>query len=355
MKGDEISIFKPGTDVSLRAFKDPNTKLFFLHDLPCREREQILLSRSYHGPSEPSVLWKLHLRHGHRHFSDICRQYKLPVPSSFPTCTSCVMGKSTEQPPHSAGFERATRRGEGFHTDFKGPFPFATPAGDIYLLTITDDYSRRIFAWLLKTQSEWFGVWTKFVVMIEAEFGRANCISWLLCDNAKVFDAAEMVVFCERKGIQVRHSAAYAQWMDHTAERNMRTISEMAITSMLHANMPKKSWGWAVLLAVDVLNRTSSSTIINKKAMASAEATPLEKWKGRELPNQTRGLMPFGCLAFKHIPSALRNKLDAHAVPCVYLGIDPVSHTYLLGSLYDLTISISVHVTFMENAFPFRK
>ena len=191
--------------------------------------------------------------------------------------------------------------------------------------------------------------------MIEAEFGRVNCISWLLCDNGKVFDAAEMVAFCEGKGIQIRHSAPYAQWMDHTAERNMRTISEMAITSMLHANMPKKAWGWAVLLAVDVLNRTSSSALINKKAKALSDASPLEKWKGRELPNQTRALMPFGCLAFKHIPSALRNKLDAHAVPCVYLGIDPVSHTFLLGSLYDLTISISVHVTFMENAFPFRK
>ena len=105
MKGDAIDIFKPNSGAALRAVKDQNTKLFFLDDLsplqvvPHRAHKDVLLARSYHGPSEPSMLWKLHLRHGHRNFSDICRQYKLPVPPSFPTCTSCVMGKSTEQLP----------------------------------------------------------------------------------------------------------------------------------------------------------------------------------------------------------------------------------------------------------------
>src|SRR5689334_6749851 len=47
------------------------------------------------------------------------------------------------------------------------------------------------------------------------------------------------------------------------------------------------------------------------------------------------------CLAFKHIPLAIRTKLDAHASPVVYLGIDPKSRSYLLGSLYDLNLSVS--------------
>ena len=44
-----------------------------------------------------------------------------------------------------------------------------------------------------------------------------------------------------------------------------------------------------------------------------------------------------------------------HATPVVYLGIDAKSHSYLLGSLYDLNLSVSVDVTFLENVFPFRR
>ena len=124
------------------------------------------------------------------------------------------MGKSHTHPHFTDGFQRATRRGEGFHTDFKGPFSFATHFGHLFLLTIIDDLSRRIFGFLVKSQSEWFDIWTSFVTRIEAEFGRTNCIAWLLSDNGLVFKSTSMAAFCFRKGIQQRFSAPYAQWMD---------------------------------------------------------------------------------------------------------------------------------------------
>jgi hypothetical protein len=55
------------------------------------------------------------------------------------------------------------------------------------------------------------------------------------------------------------------------------------------------------------------------------------------------------------VPSVLRTKLEAHATPAVFLGVDTASRSYLLGSLYDLHTSVAVEVTFLENAFPFRK
>jgi hypothetical protein len=51
----------------------------------------------------------------------------------------------------------------------------------------------------------------------------------------------------------------------------------------------------------------------------------------------------------------LRTKLDAHATPCVYLGLDACSRAFLVGSLYELSTCVSVEVTFFENVFPFRK
>ena len=113
-----------------------------------------------------------------------------------------------------------------------------TPEGYLYLLTIIDDYSRRIFGFLAKSQTEWLDIWTKFVVRVEAELGKQNCIAWLLSDNGAVYKSAAMSQFCGARGIQQRFSGPHSQWMNHTAERNMRTIGEMTTTTMIHANLP---------------------------------------------------------------------------------------------------------------------
>ncbi len=39
--------------------------------------------------------------------------------------------------------------------------------------------------------------------------------------------------------------------MNHTAERNMRTGGETVVTTMIHANLPKRAWGFATLHATD--------------------------------------------------------------------------------------------------------
>ena len=129
----------------------------------------------------------------------------------------------------------------------------------------------------------------------------------------------------------------------------------MSITMIIHANLPKRTWGWAVLLAIEIINRSAESSTSNTSVGAPSTASRLEKWHGAPISGQTKALYPFGCLAFKHVPAVLRNKLDAHALPYVYLGIDPASRSYLLGSLYDLQTTVAVEVTFFENVFPFRK
>ena len=378
IKDETITITNPQSNLTLIAQKDPKSKLFFLRQTltqtvqevrnPISEEQggsiancsnfsidphSVSLARAY--TDETDLLWKLHLRHGHRNFEDLCRQYKITPPAKTPACTSCVMGKAHIHPFISSGFIRATRVAEGFHSDFRGPFSCTTPAGHAYLLTIIDDYSRRIFAFLVKSQSEWFDIWTKFVTRIEAELGKTNCISWLITDNGTVYKSASMVAYCALKGIQQLYSAPYSQFMDHTAERNMRTIGEMITTTLIHANLPHRAWGWAALHAAEVLNRTTESAASNKVAGTQHNFSRLERWKGRELPTQTKGLYPFGCLAFKLVPGALRTKLDPHAVPCVYLGMDNTSRSFLLGSLFDLNTSVSVEVTFFEDNFPFRK
>ena len=86
-----------------------------------------MIARSYGADTD--VLWQLHLRHGHRNFADLARQYRVPMPKQIPACTSCIMGKSHLQPHVSTKSERAKRIAEGFHSDFKGPFSVQTDQG----------------------------------------------------------------------------------------------------------------------------------------------------------------------------------------------------------------------------------
>lgn len=293
----EMQIKQPESTSVLLGTQDPKTRLFFLQPPPA----PLLLARSYNDDSD--TLWQLHLRHGHRNFVDIARQYNLKLPKVIPACTSCIMGKAHLQPHLSTGFQRATRRGEGFHSDFRGPFAVPTARGEVFLLTIIDDYSRRVFGFLARSQSEWFALWTQFVARIEAETGKQGCIAWLLSDNGAVYKSKDMQAFCAKKGIQQRFSAPYAQWMDHTAERNMRTIGEMAVTTIIHSNLPKQTWGFAILHAINVINRTTDNPRIAKQTGVPQAFSRLEKWIGRALPGQTKGLYPFGCLAFKQYHS----------------------------------------------------
>jgi hypothetical protein len=192
------------------------------------------MSKSYTNFSSQSteLLWKLHLRHGHRNFVDLARQYNLAIPKEIPACATCIIAKGHCHPHLQSNFVHAERIGQGFHADFKGPYPISTPLGHNYLLVIIDDYSKKIFAFLVKSQDEWCELWKSFVARIEAELGKQTAISWLLTDYGTVFRSHAMTLFCFQKGIQQLHAAPGAQWMDGTSERTIRTISDMVLSML---------------------------------------------------------------------------------------------------------------------------
>src|SRR5690242_12957827 len=100
--------------------------------------------------------------------------------------------------------------------------------------------------------------------------------------------------------------------MNHTAERNMRTIGEMAVTTLIHANLPKFAWGYAVLHAIDVINRTAESGSSNNKAGFKPSFSRLERWKGHELPAQCQGALPI----FQTCPSSPPIQTGCARQPC---------------------------------------
>jgi hypothetical protein len=89
-----------------------------------------------------------------------------------------------------------------------------------------------------------------------------------------------------------------------------RLIAERARCLMLNARLAKIFWADAVSMACYLINRSPKAALDGKVAE--------EAWTGNEVDYS--GLRVFGCLAYVHIPSEERLKLDPKSRQSVFLG-----------------------------------
>ena len=109
------------------------------------------------------MLW--HRRMGHRNFRDIGRIFGLKLPEKLPFCQDCVRSKGQRHKMNRSRFSplyEAPRPGYMFHMDIAVPFRISTSGGCRYLAVLVDDYSRRVFLFLLKVLSEFFETFKAF-------------------------------------------------------------------------------------------------------------------------------------------------------------------------------------------------
>ena len=68
-------------------------------------------------------------------------------------CETCALSKSVRSV-HRDAASRVTKRLGRVHTDFWGPFITPTLSGAKYMLTFTDDYTRKAWIYLTKSRTE---------------------------------------------------------------------------------------------------------------------------------------------------------------------------------------------------------
>ena len=164
-----------------------------------------------------------------------------------------------------------------FNTDVKGPFSSPTKAGHSYLLFLIDDYSRKIFAEMLRTSSEFYEFFKRFCKQrMEGEDAREGVVAQILSDGGRYYEkSAALQAFCRQKGIMQLFSPPNTQSLNNVVERTIRTVVEMGKTMLLHAGTPTYLiYGYALTYAVYVLNRLPHR--------ARAEATRREMWTGKK-------------------------------------------------------------------------
>ncbi|GBM30959.1 Retrovirus-related Pol polyprotein from transposon TNT 1-94 [Araneus ventricosus] len=88
-----------------------------------------------------------------------------------------------------------------------GPFPKASIHGHRYFLTIVDDYSRRVFAYPLKTKSDVFNTFSRFQKRAERFLDRK--IKFIRTDNGLEFINEQFHNFCDELGIKHERTNTY--------------------------------------------------------------------------------------------------------------------------------------------------
>ena len=171
-------------------------------------------------------------------------------------CAACMAGKQHIVYGKNK-MKRATRPLERIHSDTSGMLPLGV-CGSRYFILFIDDFSRYVWVYFLKTKSapEVCQVFRHFRALVELQTGLR--IKTFRCDNAKgEYNNAEFqaVLADTSKGvIEYEPAPPYCQNMNGVSERMMRTIREMARSSLAASGLDEQFWEEAVATSVSVRN-----------------------------------------------------------------------------------------------------
>ena len=294
--------------------------------------------------SSPSALhstvtpYQWHCRLGHPSSANL-RKLVPSLPSFSPfNCDTCELSKHRR-----VSFPLRTESPcvEPFalvHSDIWGPSRTTSLCGARYFVTFIDDFSRLTWVYLLKDRSQLFSVFSIFHAEIVNQFNAKLRI--LRTDNAQEYLSRPFRQFNETHGIIHQTACVTTPQQNGVAERKNGPVLAVTRALMLHMNVPKHFWGYAVLTANYLINRTPSRVLHGK--------IPYQVM----FPDKDLYILPpklFGCVSFVHNLSPGRDKLDPRSYKCIFLGYSLTQKGYKCYSPSLRKHFVSADVTFFEN------
>ncbi|CAJ2634874.1 unnamed protein product [Trifolium pratense] len=286
-------------------------------------------------------LW--HLRYGHLNYKGLSVLTKKEMVKGLPvlqetnkTCKDCIVGRQHRNYiPKNANW-RASEKLQLVHSDICGPIKPTSNGGSRYLITFTDDFSRKTWSYVLTEKANVLSIFKKFKASAEKE---SNCqLKCLRTDRSGEFTSTVFNEFYSKNDIKRQLTAAYTPQHNGVSERKNRTIMNMVRSMLAGKSVPKRFWPEAVLWATYVLNRSPT--------MSVKEMTPEEAWSN--VKPSVHHFKVFGCLAYAHVADVQRKKLDPRSIKCVHLGVSEDSKAYKLYDPVNKKIIISRDVIFDE-------
>ncbi|KAL0286870.1 UNVERIFIED_CONTAM: Retrovirus-related Pol polyprotein from transposon TNT 1-94 [Sesamum angustifolium] len=225
------------------------------------------------------------------------------------------------------------------HADVWGPSNVSTHGGNKYFLSIIDNFSRKVFVFLMKHKSDVFENFRKWKILVENQTGKK--LKVLRTDNGLEFCNQSFSNLCDECGIKRHKTNPYTPQQNGVAERMNRTLLEKVRCMLISSGLPKSFWGETLVTAAYLINRSPSVPLNGK--------IPESVWTGHAV--DISSLRVFGCSAFVHQSV---DKLAPRSQKCVFIGYPDGIKGYRLWlrSQPGFKVLISKDVIFNENEMP---
>ncbi|CAI7852745.1 unnamed protein product [Closterium sp. NIES-54] len=253
----------------------------------------------------------------------------------YGSCEVCMQNKFPF--PRAEGSAKAPL--EVVHMDLVGPMRTEGTGGELYFLTMVDEWSR--FTWarpLSKKSDAAAAIKEDWLPMVERQAMRL--VKVLRSDRGGEFLGAEFTKFLKKNGIRHQLTCPETPQQNGIAERANRTIGEAAKTLLGAAGMPYKFWPEAVRHVITVKNRVLTH-------VGNKHWVPYERWLGKK-PSIDM-LWVWGCMGLVVVPKEQRQKLEVAVVWAVHLGMAPDSKGWLMWDPKSKRTLVSCDVKFVED------
>lgn len=222
------------------------------------------------------------------------------------TCDTCVLAKATKLPfPRS--LNRASDKFELVHTDLSGIIRVSNPEGFNYFLLFMDDLTRYLTVFLLSRKFQVEKCYRQYRNWAKVQFGKD--IKCLRSDNGGEFKNQLMDQLTTDEGTNRQLTVHHNPAQNSRAERQMRSIEDIARALLKHHNLHIKFWPYAVLFAVQLKNILPQAGIDFQ--------IPYELMFGTS-PDY-HSLLEFGIRVFVILP-IYKPKFANRTVPAIFLG-----------------------------------
>ena len=239
---------------------------------------------------------------------------KILSKKDFP-CDTCILSKQVV-PQSREPDERATAPLEFVHTDIAGPIEPMAKDGFRYAINFVDDYSGTCFVYFLKQKSDAVKALKKFICDV-APYGKIKHLCRIRSDNGGEFISHDFEDVLIENQIRHEFSKPYSPHQNGTAERNWRTLFEMARSMLIDSNLPRFLWAYAIMAAAHIRNRMYCQRISD---------TPYRLLTGKK-PSISK-LHVFGSICFANVHQ--KTKLDPRSRKGKFVGYDKYSPSYLV-------------------------
>lgn len=258
-------------------------------------------------------LW--HERFAHANIDYIIRTSQLGAVKGLPSlkkpanfsCEPCKLNKHRRVSFHAIEEIRSKQPLELLYLDTWGPINVLGKKGERYYLSVTDDYSRRMWVYPMCDKSDAFDIFVRHVNRAETSINLR--VKAIRSDNGLEFANHNFVDFCSEKGIKPERTNIYTPMQNGVAERLNRTVLDGARTILYKSGLSKSFWPEAILSFVHVWNRLCHN---------GQSKTPIELYTGSK--PSVKHLQSFGSTVYVGTPKQLRGKLDPKARKGIMVG-----------------------------------